>query len=74
MRVCVYTQMFSEVVTIESTLESEKAKAMQKHKPPTFWRKHAVTWWYWGHRQMVASAAWVANDFAFYGTYYTLSS
>ncbi len=29
--------------------------------------QHLVTWRYYGFRQLVASTAWIANDFAFYG-------
>jgi hypothetical protein len=30
-------------------------------------RKHLRAWYYFWPRQLVASAAWIANDFAFYG-------
>ena len=49
--------MFVEEKKIESTM-NVRAVGL---------RKHLVSIWYWGLRQFIASGAWVANDFAFYG-------
>ncbi len=54
--------MFDEVQHIEGALATEDAE----HYSVTL-RKHLVTWYYYWPRQLVASTAWIANDFAFYG-------
>ena len=33
----------------------------------TGWKLHWISMYYYGTRQWIASAAWIANDFAFYG-------
>jgi hypothetical protein len=49
--------MFTEEKNIEGSL-NVKAVGL---------KKHLVSIKYWGLRQVIASGAWIANDFAFYG-------
>ena len=49
--------MFEEEEQIEGTMD-KKATGLQKH---------LISLRYWGLRQVIASGAWIANDFAFYG-------
>lgn len=51
------SEMFAEEKHIEAKLN---VKAVG-------WRKHTCSLYYYWPRQLVASAAWIANDFAFYG-------
>ena len=44
----------------------EEERNIEAHKY-TGWRLHWISIYYYGTRQCIASAAWVANDFAFYG-------
>lgn len=54
---CMCMQMFEEEKKIEDSME----------KKATGFRMHLVCAYYWGSRQFIASGAWIANDFAFYG-------
>lgn len=53
--------MFEEVDSIEHTI------AEQKQLGAVGLRKHMLSAYYYWPRQLVASVAWIANDFAFYG-------
>lgn len=44
----------------------DEERNIEAHKY-TGWRLHWISVYYYGTRQCIASAAWVANDFAFYG-------
>ena len=49
--------MFEEEQKIEDTM-NVRASGL---------KKHLISIKYWGLRQCIASGAWIANDFAFYG-------
>lgn len=51
------SEMFAEEKHIENTLSVQAVG----------FRKHVVSLYYYWPRQLVASGAWIANDFAFYG-------
>ncbi len=56
-------QLFANVSNMEKKLAAqENISAFQAG-----WRKHMTAYYYFWPRQLVASVAWVCNDFAFYG-------
>mmetsp|Transcript_12364 Transcript_12364/g.26712 ORF Transcript_12364/g.26712 Transcript_12364/m.26712 type:complete len:579 (-) Transcript_12364:1179-2915(-) len=71
---CLVMVVYRAIYLDESKLFEEE-KAIEEHiiqkqnKDATYaiWHRHKMSAYYYWPRQMVASAAWIANDFAFYG-------